>query len=50
MGIDRRDFLKVATAGAGLAIVGNEAAAAEVTETKCVPLVRGGQVPDIVLL
>jgi glycine/D-amino acid oxidase-like deaminating enzyme len=50
MGIDRRDFLKVATAGAGLAIVGNEAAAAEVTETKRVPLVRGGQVPDIVVV
>jgi glycine/D-amino acid oxidase-like deaminating enzyme len=49
MGIDRRDFLKVATAGAGLAITGTPATA-ETTSPKRAPFVRSGQVPDIVVV
>jgi sarcosine oxidase len=47
--IDRRDFLKVATAGAGLAIVGTPAAA-ETPSSKRTPLVRSGQAPDVVVV
>ena len=51
MGIDRRDFLKVATAGAGLAITGTSAEAREPhPETKRSALVRSGQAPDIVVV
>lgn len=50
MGIDRRDFLKVATAGAGLAITAGPAAAAETTSPARAPFVRSGQVPDIVVV
>lgn len=50
MGIDRRDFLRVATAGAGLAITGSPAAGAETTEARGAPFVRSGQVPDIVVV
>ena len=49
MGIDRRDFLKVATAGAGLAITGSPATA-ETTLPKRAPFVRSGQIPDIVVV
>ena len=49
MAIDRRDFLKVATAGAGLAIAGTPAAA-ETPSSKRTPLVRSGQVPDVVVV
>lgn len=48
MGIDRRGFLKVATAGAGLAIAGSDEASA--TLTKRAPLVRSGQIPDVVVI
>jgi len=53
--IDRRDFLKVATAGAGLAITGAqgveaaEAPSAE-PEPRGAPFVRSGQVPDAVVI
>lgn len=54
MGIDRRDFLKVATAGAGLAITGTPAAAEEGTpkapEPRRAPFVRSGQIPDVVVV
>ncbi len=55
MGIDRRDFLKVATAGAGLAISGAPAAAAEehtkpTPGPRPAPFVRTGQIPDIVVV
>lgn len=50
MGIDRRDFLKTATAaGAGLALSG-KAAAEESAETRRAPLVRSGQAPDVVVV
>lgn len=49
MGIDRRDFLKVATAGAGLAITGT-ATPAGAAEPRRAPLVRSGQVPDAVVV
>ena len=50
MGIDRRDFLKVASAGAGIAITAGPAAASEATSPKRAPFVRSGQVPDIVVV
>lgn len=54
MGIDRRDFLKVATAGAGLAVTGTPAAAAkaasETTAPRRAPFVRSGQIPDVVVV
>jgi len=58
MGIDRRDFLKVATAGAGLAITGTPAEAAEShqgperqgPERRRAPFVRSGQLPDVVVV
>lgn len=49
MGIDRRDFLKVAGAGAGLALGGVTAVGAEGSPRRA-PLVRSGQVPDIVVV
>ena len=55
MGIDRRDFLKVASAGAGLAITGTPVAAedeapAEAPEPNRAPFVRSGQIPDVVVV
>ncbi len=51
MTIDRRNFLKVATAGAGLALTGTAAAGAEpVAAARRSPLVRDGQAPDIVVV
>ena len=51
MGIDRRDFLKVATAGAGLAITGTSAGAQQPrAEPVRSALVRSGQAPDIVVV
>ena len=47
MGIDRRDFLKVASAGAGLALTGNTALAAEPRKA---PLVRSGRAADVVVV
>ena len=50
MTVDRREFLKVATTGAGLALAGAGAAAAEVPTTKPkAPAVRSGQAPDVVV-
>jgi sarcosine oxidase len=48
VGIDRRDFLKVATAGAGLALAGSDRAEAE--ERPRVASVRAGQAPDVVVI
>ena len=50
MGIGRRDFLKVATAGAGLAITGAQGASAEENAPGSAPFVRSGQVPDAIVL
>lgn len=54
MSIDRRDFLKVATtAGAGLAVSGTAAEAAETGSRPAerrAPFVRSGQVPDVVVV
>ena len=51
MGIDRRDFLKVATAGAGLAITGTSAGAQEPSAgSQRAALVRSGQAPDVVVI
>lgn len=52
MTIDRRDFLKVATAGAGLAIAGPTGAVAgeAVTEVRRAPRTRSGQAPDVVVI
>lgn len=53
MAIDRRDFLKAATAGAGLAVTGRAVDAAEVpAKPKRVeaPFVRTGQIPDVVVV
>lgn len=49
MAIDRRDFLKAATAGAGLALTGHAQDAAA-REPRRAPLVRSGQVPDVVVV
>ncbi len=49
MGIDRRDFLKVATAGAGLALAGTTPTDAE-AKTRRAPLVRSGRAPDVVVV
>ncbi|HSM60091.1 MAG TPA: FAD-dependent oxidoreductase [Longimicrobiales bacterium] len=49
MGIDRRDFLKVAGAGAGLALGGVSPVGAEASPRRA-PFVRSGQVPDIVVV
>ena len=49
MPIDRRDFLKAATAGAGLAIAGSASAVAA-SETRPAPLVRSGQLPDVAVV
>lgn len=53
--MDRRDFLKAATAGAGLAVTGSsldasEAAAEAVGRPLEAPFVRSGQVPDVVVV
>lgn len=48
MGIDRRDFLRVATAGAGLAIAGGGVAAERPRERA--PLGRSGRAPDVVVV
>jgi glycine/D-amino acid oxidase-like deaminating enzyme len=50
MSIDRRDFLKVATAGAGLAVTGTPADASVITSPRRAPLVRSGQIPDVVVV
>jgi glycine/D-amino acid oxidase-like deaminating enzyme len=50
MALDRRDFLKVASAGAGLAIAGSPASGEETTAPRRTPFVRSGQVPDIVVV
>jgi sarcosine oxidase len=50
MGIDRRDFLKVATAGAGLAVTGTPASGATTVSPKRAPFVRSGQIPDVVVV
>ena len=50
MGIDRRDFLRVATAGAGLAITGSRGASAEESEPEGAALVRSGQIPDAIVV
>jgi len=56
VGIDRRDFLKVATtAGAGLAVGGTPAAGAPnatalAPEPRRAPVVRSGQLPDVVVV
>ena len=50
MSIDRRDFLKVAGAGAGLAITGTQGASAEEPEPRRAPFVRSGQIPDAVVI
>ncbi|MDH3271125.1 MAG: FAD-binding oxidoreductase [Gemmatimonadota bacterium] len=55
MSIDRRDFLKAATAGAGLAATGaglgaSEAAAEPLPKRIEAPFVRIGQVPDVVVV
>jgi glycine/D-amino acid oxidase-like deaminating enzyme len=47
MGIDRRDFLKVASAGAGLALTGTTPLAAQPGRG---PLVRSGRAPDVVVV
>jgi glycine/D-amino acid oxidase-like deaminating enzyme len=47
VGIDRRDFLKVATAGAGLAISATSVAAETLARA---PLVRSGAAPDVVVI
>ena len=56
MSIDRRDFLKAATAGAGLAVTGvspasgGESPAGREEGSKRAPFVRSGQVPDVVVV
>jgi len=54
MGIDRRDFLKVATAGAGLAVAGAPAevgaASRPAAKPHRAPFVRSGQIPDVVVV
>jgi glycine/D-amino acid oxidase-like deaminating enzyme len=50
MSIDRRDFIKVATAGAGLAVTGTSAASASEPAAQRAPFVRSGQVPDVVVV
>lgn len=50
MGIDRRDFLKAATAGVGLAAVGQPASASPVPRSRRAPFVRSGQIPDVVVV
>lgn len=51
MGIDRRDFLKVATAGAGLAVTGQtQSALAESPSPRPAPFVRSGRAPDAVVI
>ncbi len=54
MGIDRRDFLKAATAGAGLAIAGASPAEADAETVsprpRRAPFVRVGQIPDVVVV
>lgn len=50
MGIDRRDFLKVATAGAGLAVTGTPVSGATTVGPKRAPFVRSGQIPDVVVV
>jgi glycine/D-amino acid oxidase-like deaminating enzyme len=49
MSLDRRDFLRVAGAGAGLALTG-AGAAAEGTTPRRAPFVRSGQIPDAVVV
>lgn len=50
MGIDRREFVRVATAGAGLALAGAGPAAGEVSAARSSPLVRGSQASDVVVV
>lgn len=49
MGIDRREFLRAATAGAGLALSGAGVSPVE-ARAREVPLVRSGQAPDVVVV
>lgn len=49
MTLDRRDFFRVAGAGAGLAITGAGVSAAE-AEPRRAPFVRSGQIPDAVVV
>jgi glycine/D-amino acid oxidase-like deaminating enzyme len=48
VGIDRRNFLKVATAGAGLALTGTPSDGQ--AEPRRAPLVRSGRAPDVVVV
>lgn len=55
MALDRRDFLKAATAGAGLAVTGQAVGASEEpsrpgSKRVDAPFVRSGQVPDVVVV
>ncbi|NNL30852.1 MAG: twin-arginine translocation signal domain-containing protein, partial [Gemmatimonadetes bacterium] len=58
MALDRRDFLRTAAAGAGLAVTGRGVDASEVPDAKepdtkegiGAPFVRSGQVPDVVVV
>lgn len=50
MSIDRRDFLKAATAGAGLAIAGAPIPSAASPSPRQAPFVRSGQLPDVVVI
>lgn len=54
MSIDRREFLKAATAGAGLVAAGATPVAADAAtpdpEPRRAPFVRSGQIPDIVVV
>ncbi len=51
MSIDRRDFLRVATAGAGLALTGQTAQGAQVEAgARRAPAVHLGQTPDVVVV
>jgi len=49
VGIDRRDFLKVATAGAGLALAGAAPGDAQ-AEGRGAPYVRSGRSPDVLVV
>ena len=49
MGVDRREFLKVATAGAGLTLAGVSETSAETVASKT-SAIRSGQAPDVVVV
>jgi glycine/D-amino acid oxidase-like deaminating enzyme len=51
MTVDRREFLKAATAGAGLTLAGTSSVSGTVPADKRVaPVVRGGQSPEVVVI